>query len=241
MVRALRAACAVLALLAAGGAGAQEPCRQALALGLDVSGSVDPREYELQIEGLARALETPEVLEAVLAMPGAPVRLYVYEWAGEGWRRELMGWRALRSGADLSAAAQALRDVPRVPRDPGTAMGQAIIFGGAALARQKDCWARTLDISADGKSNVGIRPRELRANPLLQGVTLNGLAVGSGRGELNARQQAGLEELARYFEAEVILGEGAFVEVATTYEDYTQAMTRKLLKELQVVVIGLAE
>ena len=32
-------------------------CRQALALGLDVSGSVDACEYRLQIDGLAQALD----------------------------------------------------------------------------------------------------------------------------------------------------------------------------------------
>ncbi|MCX8955594.1 DUF1194 domain-containing protein, partial [Ruegeria sp. NA] len=36
-------------------------CRQALALGLDVSGSVDSREYRLQLDGLASALTRPEV------------------------------------------------------------------------------------------------------------------------------------------------------------------------------------
>lgn len=34
---------------------AQANCRLALALGLDVSGSVDSREYRLQLDGLANA------------------------------------------------------------------------------------------------------------------------------------------------------------------------------------------
>ena len=44
----------------AGGAAAAE-CRLALSLGLDVSSSVDAREYRLQTEGLAAALIAPEV------------------------------------------------------------------------------------------------------------------------------------------------------------------------------------
>ena len=40
-------------------------CRQALALGLDVSGSVDAREYRLQLDGVAGALDDPAVRAAV--------------------------------------------------------------------------------------------------------------------------------------------------------------------------------
>ncbi|MEM9846126.1 MAG: DUF1194 domain-containing protein, partial [Pseudomonadota bacterium] len=55
-------------------AAAQAGCRQALALGLDVSGSVDTREYRLQTDGLAEALRDPEVQSAFLALPSLPVR-----------------------------------------------------------------------------------------------------------------------------------------------------------------------
>ena len=47
-------------------------CRQALALGLDVSGSVDALEYRLQLDGVAGALLDPEVIGAFLAFPDAP-------------------------------------------------------------------------------------------------------------------------------------------------------------------------
>ncbi|MFC6686684.1 DUF1194 domain-containing protein [Jhaorihella thermophila] len=57
-------------------------CRHALALGLDVSGSVDGREYRLQLDGLAAALRDPRVKQALLAMPAAPVRIAVFEWSG---------------------------------------------------------------------------------------------------------------------------------------------------------------
>ena len=42
-------------------------CRQALALGLDVSGSVDTDEYRLQLDGLAAALTSPEVVSALIS------------------------------------------------------------------------------------------------------------------------------------------------------------------------------
>ena len=74
----IRAAAFALAVLGATAASAQ--CRLALALALDLSSSVDAREYQLQNEGLAHALEDPEVREAFLpALP--PVALAIYEWS----------------------------------------------------------------------------------------------------------------------------------------------------------------
>ena len=52
----------------AGPAAAQEQCRLALLLGLDVSASVDREEYRLQMEGLAAALIEPSVVEAALSV-----------------------------------------------------------------------------------------------------------------------------------------------------------------------------
>ncbi len=54
-------------------------CRQALVLALDVSGSVDHKEYHLQLAGLADALVDPEVQNLVLAIPMAPLDLIVFK------------------------------------------------------------------------------------------------------------------------------------------------------------------
>ena len=47
-------------------AGADAACRQALALGLDVSGSVDEAEYQLQLQGLAAALIRDDVRASLI-------------------------------------------------------------------------------------------------------------------------------------------------------------------------------
>ena len=137
---------------------AQASCRQALALGLDVSGSVDSFEYRLQVDGLAGALQRPEVQQAFLTFPEAPVRLFVYEWAGQDSRRILYPWTDITSTDDLAALSTTLRATPRLENEPATAIGEAMLFGANALLQQNDCWRRTLDLSGDGKSNVGIAP-----------------------------------------------------------------------------------
>lgn len=238
MVRAAFLA-AALAAQAAGPARG-ESCRQALSLGLDVSGSVDRFEYALQVEGLAGALRDGEVQKAFLAMPEAVVRLHVFEWAGTDSKRVLLDWREIRTADDLEAAAQALTDQPQLrPREPGTALGEALRFGARALATQEECWRLTLDISGDGPSNTGPRPRDLTDEPALGQITVNALLIGTEESWRDITQQENLRALERYFSAEVIRGPDAFIETALSYDDYEEAIARKLLRELQTLAVGL--
>ena len=89
--------CATLLCLLANPLSAQ--CRQALALGMDVSGSVDSREYRLQLSGLAAALRHPEVVQLILSNPSTFVRIAIYEWSEPGHQRLLLGWTDVRSTA----------------------------------------------------------------------------------------------------------------------------------------------
>ncbi len=213
-------------------------CRLALALGLDVSGSVDAREYRLQVDGLAGALLRRDVQAAFLAFPEATVRLTVYEWAGLGSQRTLLPWTEIAGAGDLARAAAAISGAPRVAHEPPTALGQAMLSGARRLAEQPLCWKRTLDISGDGKSNTGPRPRDLDGDPRLAGITVNALAIGSDPLRYDDRRQPEIGELWAYFRTEVIRGPDAFVEVALGFDDFEEAMARKLLKELRSLAVS---
>ncbi len=230
---------ALLALTLALWAGAADAsCRQALALGLDVSGSVDAQEYRLQIDGLAAALLRPEVQRAFLALPDAPVRLHVYEWAGLASQRTLIPWTEITSAADLQTIAATLTATPRVEHQPPTALGQALLSGARRLSEQPECWKRTLDLSGDGKSNTGPRPRDVKDDPRLAGITVNGLVIGSDQRPRGDHRQTEIPELWSYYKVEVIRGPQAFVEVALGFEDFEAAMARKLLRELQTLAVS---
>lgn len=165
-------ALALLLLLWAGAA--QGACRQALVLALDVSGSVDVVEYRQQIEGVAAALSDPEVRQAVLSMPGAPVDLAVFEWSSDLGQRVILDWVTLDGAAALDRAIAVIAGTRRVPAPPTTGLGDAMRRGAAMLAERPACWRRVIDISGDGKSNTGPRPQDVRGLPLLDGVTVNG-------------------------------------------------------------------
>lgn len=213
-------------------AGAWAECRQALALGLDVSGSVDAREYRLQLDGLARALTAPDVAAVLLATPQAPVRIAVYEWSGPNDIRLLVPWTEISGSPDLARVTGQLYNTSRVPAHPSTALGEALDFGFGLLDFQAECWKRTLDISGDGKANNGRRPQDVGDGP--PGVVVNGLVIG----DPNAPSNEPMMELVAYFRAYVLRGPDAFVETANGFADYEAAMRRKLLRELQALAIG---
>ncbi|MCX8954953.1 DUF1194 domain-containing protein, partial [Ruegeria sp. NA] len=52
------------------------------------------------------------------------------------------------------------------------------------------------------------------------------------------RRYVQVGELSAYYSAWVILGPNAFVEVALGFEAYEEAMTRKLLRELDSLVLS---
>jgi hypothetical protein len=219
-------------------AASQADCRQALALGLDVSGSVDLREYRLQMDGLVTALNHPDVVDKLMAMPAAPVSLMVFEWSGPDDQIIVVPWTRIIDRSALTEISTLLATTERRTSTPGTALGQAMRFGAAQLALQPDCWKHTLDISGDGKSNLGQRPRDVKAAIAAQQVTVNALVIGADAPATGDRRQVEIGELSSYFRAEVITGPDAFVQTALGFEDYANAMTLKLKRELEGLVIG---
>lgn len=212
----------------------QADCRQALALGMDVSGSVDPGEYRLQTDGLAAALLAPDVQAAFLAVPEAPVRLMIYEWSGVQDQRVLLDWTEIDSAARLAEAASRLRATRKANGDdPTTAISAAILFGVASLNRQAACLRRTLDISGDGPSNIGLHPRDLNDTDLGD-ITVNGLVIGPQSRSNTSKNLHNVKSLEGYYRAFILHGPGAFAEVAEDHADFAAAMRRKLIRELQL-------
>ncbi|WP_417605413.1 DUF1194 domain-containing protein [Primorskyibacter flagellatus] len=221
----VKALALLLALCASGPAAAQ--CRLALALALDVSSSVDASEHLLQRRGLAAALNDADVRRAILS--GAPrhVALAAYEWSGRDQHQMLLNWTVLDGDTSIDGAVAAILSPPRSHDNFPTALGYALGYGATLLERGPDCTRRVLDVSGDGRNNEGFAPDLAYQHFPFAGVTVNGLAV------LNDNPA-----LAGYFEREVIRGPRAFVEVSQGYEGYREAMTRKLFREINDLVVG---
>lgn len=208
---------------------AEAGCRLALALGLDISSSVDADEDRLQREGLANALASLQVQAAILSVPGETVALAVFEWSGRYQQDMVLNWRMLASSRDVQSAVAEIRASRRSYAEFPTAIGYALGYAAGVFAQAPPCLFQTLDMSGDGVNNEGFAPRLAYANFPLDAVTVNGLTIG-GRAD----------DLAGYYRRELIKGPGAFVEEARDFTDFERAMRRKLVRELQARAIGMS-
>lgn len=216
---------ALAALMLACAPGAAAACDVALALTVDVSGSVDPREYRLQMGGLADALTDPTVADALI---DAEAQVAVMQWSGASRQSVTVEWTAIRSRADLDRLATTLRMAPRAYRHFSTAIGDAVLAAAALHAEiAGQCERRVIDVSGDGRSNEGADLAQVRAAMIAGGITINGLAIETEKDDLTA-----------YFEDELIGGPGAFVITATDYADYPRAIRRKLLREIAKPIVA---
>ncbi|MFC6584593.1 DUF1194 domain-containing protein [Sulfitobacter aestuariivivens] len=221
---------AISALFWAGASAQAAECRLALLLALDVSSSVDAAEDQLQRGGLVSALIAPEV-EAAFFAADQPVALAVYEWSGRYNQSVLLDWTLIDGRAALIKAAEVIAASKRSHSDFPTAMGHSLGFGANLFRKAPPCLRQTLDVAGDGQNNDGFGPAAAYREFAFADVTVNGLVVN----EAGSQSEVGL---IAYYRGEVLHGPGAFLVIAEGFEDYEDAMRRKLERELTPPAIG---
>jgi hypothetical protein len=192
----------------------------ALCLAVDVSASVDFDEFGLMIGGLANAFRLDAIIQACNAGPRGAVAVSVVFWSSQ--QDIAVPWMRVADAASAHALADALDAAPRLPPPGATALGPGMVAGLALLGRFEPQAARlVLDVSGDGRHNMGRPPGPVRDIGVAAGVTINGLAVINEEPDLLA-----------HYEAEVIGGPGAFAMSCVDYADFADAIARKLLREI---------
>lgn len=227
-----------LAVLAASTLPTFADCRLALVLAVDVSGSVDATEYRLQLDGIAAALQAPDVQNQLLSTPQIPVMLAVFEWSNARYHRVIIDWTALSNTAQIAQTAATLRAHNTRPNQGATAIGASMLYSNLLFQNGPDCWARTIDISGDGKNNDGPPPQRTRETPAFANTTINALVIAPSATRNNDERRMEMMDLSAYFRTLVIHGPGAFIEIAMGFEDFERAMTRKLLRETRLPQMG---
>lgn len=214
------AALAMLLLLPARTAQTAE-CGLELVLAMDVSRSIVNAEYDLQMNGLAAAFRNPQVMAAVSWVPGG-VMATVTQWSGPESQAQTVPWTHLTDAASMSSFAGAVERQARAFFAAYTAVGEALVHANSLGATNPmRCARRVIDISGDGASNRGQPPRPVAEALAANGVTVNGLAI-----------RGAWPDPAEFYQRNVVRGDGAFLEIAESFQDYADAIRRKLLREL---------
>ncbi len=237
-VRAFGIIFAVVAGLAGSLSAQNLNCRQALALGLDVSGSVNVREYRLQLEGLAAALLDPAVSKVILEAPEVPISIAVYEWAGRYHQRLVLPWRSIVDRETLDQIAFEIQNWQRGRWSAETGLGAALVYGADLLRNGPECLKSTLDISGDGENNDWPRPVDVYSWGDLEGITVNALVIGQRYDDGQGNITSNISQLTAYFKNVVIGGPGAFTEPVIGFDGFAEAMKRKLLREIATLAVG---
>lgn len=200
---------------------AAERVATAIVFAVDVSGSVNTARYELQRAGIAKVFQSVSIADALAG--GLAVALI--EWS-DGYNVSIP-WTILRTPADAGALAARINALPRAP-GYSTELSLALL-AAADLFERCPCEpvSRIIDISGDGPNNGPMSTYLARDQVVARGIRINGLPIVTPQ----------VPDLAEWYQANVIGGDGAFMEVANGFEDFARAMRRKFLQEVAALPI----
>lgn len=196
-----------------------QACEVALVLAIDVSGSIDKAEYRLQTEGLVRALEDPELIDALVATRAA---LTVVQWSGAGQQTVSLSLQQMNSAADIAEFASRARAMPRAFDASDTAVGEALAFSAALFSSAPECRRRVIDISGDGPQNAGMPLDRGRMAALRSRAQINAIAI---------EDMGRATPITAYYARHVTSPDG-FVMTARGLSDYPRAIREKVLREI---------
>jgi len=209
---------------------AAQPVDLELVLAIDVSGSIDPEEAQLQREGYQRALLNEEVVKAITAGPLGKIALTYVEWAGMGHYKVVVDWQVIDGPQSIRAFVAKLASVP-IESAHRTSLSEAIDRSVRHLAANGfEGTRRIIDISGDGANNYGRLVTQARDDAVKQGVTINGLPI-LAESSLNGPYPS-IPDLDLFFRDCVIGGPGSFYVVAHGFDDFARAVRKKLILEI---------
>lgn len=217
-----------IAWLILGMAWADDPVDALIVTGIDVSGSMEPASITVEIQGIALAIQSPDVLAAIQAGPRGRIGFAVYLWA-DGDMPLVIGWRVVATAEDAAAvAAELLASLPSLIASGGTSRFGTLTNIAAALDRAvallqaapMPAGRAVVNLVGDGAKTSGDDPARARAALLAAGATVNGMIV------------AGSQETVDYFRQYVVGGRSAFVLTASKAENLVYAFRRKFMLDL---------
>jgi hypothetical protein len=204
---------------------AQQEVDVALVLAIDISGSIDYQEAELQRKGIAEAFLSKEVIQAIQSgsLGRIGVTAIYFSSRQYGIMSVPVNWMIVR---DQKSAEDFIRTLIAAPRQSarGTSIADALELSQRMLEKGPYRSAKmVIDVSGDGANNAGRQVMDVRDEVLAKGITINALPI---------IDDSTMPDLDKYFQGCVIGGPGSFVLTAKGFGDFGRAIRRKLILEI---------
>jgi hypothetical protein len=188
-----------------------------------------PDELAIQRQGYASALTDPRVVEAMLGGPYGRIAMAFVEWAGIQEQNIVIPWTVLDSPEAVADFAGRL-GAGLAPFSHRTSISAAVDFAVSMFdGNGIDSAVRIIDISGDGTNNQGGPVVVARNAAVARGITINGLVLLSDDGTISAFE---IPDLDAYYANCVIGGPGAFSVMVNSWEEFSDAVRSKLLREI---------
>ncbi|MBX3530885.1 MAG: DUF1194 domain-containing protein [Rhizobiaceae bacterium] len=208
---------------------AQEAVDVELVLAVDVSLSMSYEELKIQRDGYTAALTHPDVINAIRDGIHGKIAVTYFEWAGDMSQYMVVPWTVIATREDAEAVAA------QITASPPNSARRTSISGGLRYAQ--DLFAeshfrglkRVIDISGDGPNNQGEYVDLARDDIVAQGIVINGLPLMTDGGMISSFD---VQDLDRYYNDCVIGGPGAFMIPVNAWEQFPEAIRRKLVLEI---------
>lgn len=202
-----------------------------LVLAVDVSGSIDAEEAQLQREGYVQAFLDPILIKTIIDGNHGRIAVAYIEWSGGEQQQVVMSWTLIKDAASARAFADELAKQP-IARGRYTSISGAIDFASPMFdANEYESTRQVIDVSGDGYNNSGRFILFARDQAVAKRITINGLPIVNDRpnpfGGPNQNR-----DLDVYYENCVIGGQGAFMIVANGFKEFATAVRRKLILEI---------
>ena len=224
-----RAALALAILLAGTAlAAAAEEVDLELVLAADGSGSIDDEELRLQREGYARAVAHPRVLSAIASGFLGKIAIAFIEWGGVESQHTIVDWTVIDGPESAAAFGNKLVAAPREAFSYNS-ISNAIVYSQNLIETNEYAGLRKIiDVSADAGNIGGVPLSVARAQAIIAGITINGLAI-SRPGSTRPFRGIALEA---HFARDVVGGPGAFVVTVDETISFADAVIKKLVLEI---------
>jgi hypothetical protein len=206
-----------------------QQCDENLLTGLDISASVGASGIEMQVAGMAEALSSPPVVQAMTSGPRGCVGFALFLWA-DGHFPTLIDWRVISSptsaervakeiAGSVSFAVQEAR-VAGTLTNISTALEHAQqMFATSPVAAPK----RIYNTVGDGEDNSGEGPQLISRQMQDAGITINALAFGPS------------ETLDAYLRQNITGGLGSFVMRVRGTDDIAASYRAKFILDISMV------